>query len=87
MKEKVQDMVRGLQDLTEEERKDVLSCLTRCLLIEDEELQDLEQRVRGRERTGAERGRSQWGGPLTHCQQSALEGLAPPCPGPRCLRS
>nr|XP_019603083.1 PREDICTED: gasdermin-B isoform X2 [Rhinolophus sinicus] len=45
MKEKVQDTVRGLQDLTEEERKDVLSCLTKCLLIEDEELQDLEQRV------------------------------------------
>lgn len=75
MKEKVQDTVRGLQDLTEEERKDVLSCLTKCLLIEDEELQDLEQRVRARERTGAERGTSQWGGPLTHCQQSALVGL------------
>lgn len=45
MKEKVQDTVRGLQDLTEEERKDVLSCLTKCLLIEDKELQDLEQRV------------------------------------------
>lgn len=46
MKEKVQDMVRDLQDLTEQERKDVLSCLTRCL-NEDAQLQDLEQRVRG----------------------------------------
>ncbi|XP_046533427.1 gasdermin-B [Equus quagga] len=44
MKEKVQDMVRDLQDLTEQERKDVLSCLTRCL-NEDAQLQDLEQRV------------------------------------------
>uniref|UniRef100_A0A671FAU0 Gasdermin B n=1 Tax=Rhinolophus ferrumequinum TaxID=59479 RepID=A0A671FAU0_RHIFE len=45
MKEKVQDTVRGLQDLTEEERKEALSCLTKCILMEDEELQDLEQRV------------------------------------------
>ncbi|XP_058416874.1 gasdermin-B isoform X1 [Diceros bicornis minor] len=44
MKEKVQDMVIGLQDLTEEERKDVLSCLTECL-SKDGQLQDLEQRV------------------------------------------
>ncbi|KAM5214556.1 LOW QUALITY PROTEIN: gasdermin-B [Hipposideros larvatus] len=45
MKEKAQDMVRGLQDLTEEEQKDGLSCLTKCLLTQDEQLQDGEQRV------------------------------------------
>ncbi|XP_058140154.1 gasdermin-B [Dasypus novemcinctus] len=44
MKEQVQDMGRGLQDLTEEERKDVLSCLTN-FLSKDGQLQDLEQRV------------------------------------------
>uniref|UniRef100_A0A2K6FYM9 Gasdermin B n=1 Tax=Propithecus coquereli TaxID=379532 RepID=A0A2K6FYM9_PROCO len=44
MKEKVQDMVRSLQGLMEEERRDVLSCLTKCL-SKDEHLQDLEQRV------------------------------------------
>lgn len=46
MKERVQDTVRGLQDLTEEERKDALSCLSKCL-TKDEQLQDLEQSVRG----------------------------------------
>lgn len=45
MEEKVQDMGRSLQDLTEEERKDVLSCLTK-FLSEDGQLQDLEQSVR-----------------------------------------
>ncbi|XP_077020618.1 gasdermin-B isoform X2 [Tamandua tetradactyla] len=44
MEEKVQDMGRSLQDLTEEERKDVLSCLTK-FLSEDGQLQDLEQSV------------------------------------------
>ncbi|ELK01559.1 Gasdermin-B [Pteropus alecto] len=44
MKERVQDTVRGLQDLTEEEQKDALSCLTKCL-TKDEQLQDLEQRM------------------------------------------
>uniref|UniRef100_A0A8C8ZED1 Gasdermin B n=1 Tax=Prolemur simus TaxID=1328070 RepID=A0A8C8ZED1_PROSS len=42
MKEKVQDMVISLQDLTEEERRDVLSSLTKCLSNDDI---DLEQRV------------------------------------------
>lgn len=68
MKEKAQDMVRGLQDLTEEERKDGLSCLTKCLLTQDEQLQDGEQRGGAQERIGAESGRSQWGGQWTHCQ-------------------
>uniref|UniRef100_A0A8D1NPI9 Gasdermin pore forming domain-containing protein n=1 Tax=Sus scrofa TaxID=9823 RepID=A0A8D1NPI9_PIG len=44
MKEKVQDLVRVLQDLTEKEQKWVLSCLTKCL-TEDEQLRDLQQRV------------------------------------------
>ncbi|XP_069338582.1 gasdermin-B isoform X5 [Eulemur rufifrons] len=44
MKEKVQAMVISLQDLTEEERRDVLSSLTKCL-SDDEYLEDLEQRV------------------------------------------
>ncbi|XP_066222473.1 gasdermin-B [Saccopteryx leptura] len=44
MKEKVQDTVRGLQDLTEQEREEVLSCLTQCL-TSDEKLQDLDERV------------------------------------------
>lgn len=60
MKEKVQDTVRSLQDLTEEERGDVLSCLTRCLAT-DEELQDLEERVRGpRKNWGREREKPEW---------------------------
>ncbi|KAB0366812.1 hypothetical protein FD754_010968 [Muntiacus muntjak] len=42
--ERVQDMVRVLQDLTPEEQKEVLNCLTKCLRS-DEELQDLERRV------------------------------------------
>ncbi|KAM5308629.1 gasdermin-B isoform 2-T2 [Glossophaga mutica] len=46
MEEKVQDAVGGLQDLTEEEREDVLSCLTKCL-TSDEELQALDERVSG----------------------------------------
>lgn len=57
MKEKVQDLVRVLQDLTEKEQKRVLSCLTKCL-TEDEQLRDLQQRVRGPWRTqGREGGR------------------------------
>uniref|UniRef100_A0A8C2P457 Gasdermin pore forming domain-containing protein n=1 Tax=Capra hircus TaxID=9925 RepID=A0A8C2P457_CAPHI len=44
IKERVQDMVRVLQDLTPEEQKGVLNCFTKCL-SSDEELQDLEQRV------------------------------------------
>ncbi|KAI4556344.1 hypothetical protein MJT46_014967 [Ovis ammon polii x Ovis aries] len=44
IKERVQDMVRVLQDLTPEEQKEVLNCFTKCL-SSDEELQDLEQRV------------------------------------------
>nr|XP_045376693.1 gasdermin-B isoform X1 [Camelus bactrianus] len=44
MEEKVQDMMRALQGLTEDERKEVLSCLTECL-SRDEQLQDLQQRV------------------------------------------
>lgn len=55
LKEKVQDMVSGLEDLTEKERKDVLSCLTKCL-TKDQELQDLGQRMRGpRRKWGRER--------------------------------
>ncbi|XP_043760380.1 LOW QUALITY PROTEIN: gasdermin-B [Cervus elaphus] len=42
--ERVQGMVRVLQDLTPEEQKEVLNCLTKCL-HSDEELQDLERRV------------------------------------------
>ncbi|XP_027630559.1 gasdermin-B [Tupaia chinensis] len=41
---KVPDMLRGLQDLTEQERKDVLSTVTTCL-GKDGQLQDLKQRV------------------------------------------
>ncbi|XP_010840943.1 PREDICTED: gasdermin-B isoform X3 [Bison bison bison] len=44
IKERVQDMVRVLQDLTPEEQKEALNCFTKCLSSE-EELQDLEQRV------------------------------------------
>ncbi|XP_057392454.1 gasdermin-B [Balaenoptera acutorostrata] len=44
VKERMQDMVRVLQDPTEEERKELLSCFTKCL-SKDEELQGLEQRV------------------------------------------
>lgn len=44
MKEKVQDTVSGLRDLTEEEREDVLSYLTQCLTT-DEELKDLDEKV------------------------------------------
>ncbi|XP_040100361.1 gasdermin-B [Oryx dammah] len=44
IKERVQDMVRVLQDLTPEEQKEVLNCFTKCL-SSDEELQGLEQRV------------------------------------------
>ncbi|XP_054565403.1 LOW QUALITY PROTEIN: gasdermin-B [Eptesicus fuscus] len=36
MKEKVQDTVSGLQDLTEEEREDVLSYLIKCLTTDEE---------------------------------------------------
>lgn len=72
MKEKVQDTVRGLQDLTEEEREDVLSYLTKCLTT-DEELKDLDEDAQ--ERTWAERGRRLGGGRWTHCRQSALVGL------------
>lgn len=56
MKEKVQDLVRVLQDLTEKEQKWVLSCLTKCL-TEDEQLRDLQQRVRGPWRTQGREGR------------------------------
>lgn len=45
MKEKVQDTVSGLRDLTEEEREDVLSYFTQCLTT-DEELKDLDEKVR-----------------------------------------
>lgn len=58
--ERVQDMVRVLQDLTPEEQKEVLNCFTKCLRS-DEELKDLEQRVRGPRKKRAERGRGQWG--------------------------
>uniref|UniRef100_A0A8D0MUM5 Gasdermin pore forming domain-containing protein n=1 Tax=Sus scrofa TaxID=9823 RepID=A0A8D0MUM5_PIG len=51
MKEKVQDLVRVLQDLTEKEQKRVLSCLTKCL-TEDEQLRDLQQRVSEVQRSG-----------------------------------
>ncbi|KAF6094050.1 gasdermin B [Phyllostomus discolor] len=44
MEEKVQGAVGGLQDLTEREREDVLSGLTKCL-TSDEELQALDERV------------------------------------------
>lgn len=71
MKAKVQDTVRGLQDLTEEERKDVLSCLTKCLLIKDEELQDLEQRVRGP--------RKHWGGERKDPMGRAVDTLPTIC--------
>ena len=55
VKERMQDMVRVLQDPTEEERKELLSCFTKCL-SKDEELQGLEQRVRGpRKNWGRER--------------------------------
>ncbi|TKC49434.1 hypothetical protein EI555_016976 [Monodon monoceros] len=54
VKERMQDMVRVLQNPTEE-RKEVLSCFTKCL-SKDEELQDLERRVRGpRKNWGRER--------------------------------
>ncbi|XP_069399472.1 gasdermin-B isoform X1 [Ovis canadensis] len=51
IKERVQDMVRVLQDLTPEEQKEVLNCFTKCL-SSDEELQDLEQRVSEIQRSG-----------------------------------
>lgn len=60
IKERVQDMVRVLQDLTPEEQKEALNCFTKCLSSE-EELQDLEQRVRGPRKKRAERGRDEWG--------------------------
>ena len=60
IKETVQDMVRVLQDLTPEEQKEALNCFTKCLSSE-EELQDLEQRVRGPRKKGAERGRDESG--------------------------
>uniref|UniRef100_A0A8C6FZR9 Gasdermin-B n=1 Tax=Moschus moschiferus TaxID=68415 RepID=A0A8C6FZR9_MOSMO len=44
IKERVQDMVRVLQDLTPEEQKEVLNCFTKCL-SSVEELQDLERTV------------------------------------------
>lgn len=74
MKEKVQDTVRGLQDLTEEEREDVLSYLTKCLTT-DEELKDLDERVRGpRKNSGREREKAKCR-QQTHCRQSAPVGL------------
>lgn len=60
IKERVQDMVRVLQDLTPEEQKGVLNCFTKCL-SSDEELQDLEQRVRGPRKKRVERGRDESG--------------------------
>ncbi|XP_016057754.1 PREDICTED: gasdermin-B [Miniopterus natalensis] len=45
MKEMMQDTVRDLQDLTEKEREDMLSCLTKCLTEDKQLLQDLEGRV------------------------------------------
>uniref|UniRef100_A0A8C9BV33 Gasdermin pore forming domain-containing protein n=1 Tax=Phocoena sinus TaxID=42100 RepID=A0A8C9BV33_PHOSS len=50
VKERMQDMVRVLQNPTEE-RKEVLSCFTKCL-SKDEELQDLERRVSEVRRSG-----------------------------------
>ena len=50
----------GVQDLTPEEQKEALNCFTKCLSSE-EELQDLEQRVRGPRKKRAERGRDEWG--------------------------
>ncbi|XP_006889538.1 PREDICTED: gasdermin-B-like [Elephantulus edwardii] len=44
IKEKVQDLRSGLQDLTEKDRKDLLSCLTK-VLNNDGILQHLEERV------------------------------------------
>lgn len=81
VKERMQDMVRVLQNPTEE-RKEVLSCFTKCL-SKDEELQDLERRVRGpRKNWGREREE-----PVRRQPAIMGVGLSPPSPGPRCLRS
>lgn len=61
MKEMMQDTVRDLQDLTEKEREDMLSCLTKCLTEDKQLLQDLEGRVRGpRKNWGRERENPEW---------------------------
>ncbi|KAJ8781529.1 hypothetical protein J1605_011028 [Eschrichtius robustus] len=51
VKERMQDMVQVLQDPTEEGRKEVLSCFTKCL-SKDEELQGLERRAPEVRRSG-----------------------------------
>lgn len=88
MKEKVQDTVSGLQDLTEEEREDVLSYLTKCLTT-DEELKDLDEKVRDpRKNLGSEREKARWRAADT-LQTICFSGTCAhlPSPGHGCLKS